>query len=152
MSVVIIRSTAMAMACVMSMRNGSKVNCSDGQCVCLWDFYGETCTENCSDDVNCNGHGTCIAGGIFAIIIIIIIINNQIDISICSLLMISLSIGKCICDEGFSGENCDYESTILSKANPSLIITLVLLAIAILQLYLWRRQSVGIVFYCGYDH
>ena len=35
---------------------------SDGECQCLWGFFGERCNQTCSRDT-CSGHGECVAKG-----------------------------------------------------------------------------------------
>ena len=35
----------------------------NGECMCLWGYYGQSCNKRCDDNENCSGHGVCIAEG-----------------------------------------------------------------------------------------
>lgn len=56
----------------------------------------------------------------------------------------SLILGKCVCDEEYTGETCDKEVTSSFTFSIPLIIVLLLLLLVVLQLLLWYRQSVRI--------
>ena len=62
MFVVITYHVVMVMVYVTSISNLSESFLVKAS-VCLWDYYGETCDQLCTDQDNCNNHGSCVAGG-----------------------------------------------------------------------------------------
>lgn len=59
----ITEQVVMGTVCVMSMFLNLRMISSEGKCICLWDYYGETCNQFCTDQTTCNNHGSCVAGG-----------------------------------------------------------------------------------------
>ena len=90
--------------------------------MCLYGFYGQNCSRQCTDDSTCFSHGSCIEGGGVAV-------------------RASL-IGRCLCDEGWSGEHCDTQKVMASRKATQLLVALVFFLLLLLQICLWRRQQV----------
>lgn len=52
-------------------------HCSQNSCDCVVGYYGDSCTEECIDEIHCNNHGHC------------------------------TKYGSCLCDDGYDGIKCE---------------------------------------------
>lgn len=116
--IVIIRQIVMVMVFVMSMINTMYLITREASCQCVKNYYGDSCEKECNEATDCSGNGMCLHNG------------------------------KCMCNEGFSGNHCETKSSI--RVSSDLIFVIILFVALIIQLYLFYRQMVLFIIYSSY--
>ena len=81
--------------------------------MCVGAYYGEHCENKCDDSLDCSGNGMCIHNG------------------------------KCACNEGFKGDNC--EDVITLDMDVNIVYVILLLVVLTVQLYLFYKQAVSFI-------